>query len=509
VTSTDGARSRSGLLVPIALAILLPSLAHLLRGDWLLNFADEGYLWYGVQRTVAGEVPLRDFMSYHPGRYYWCAALEPLFGDGIVGVRAAGAAFQALGLLAALLVTRRVARAWGWQILFGVLLALWMFPRHKLYESSSACLVSWAAVRLLERPSAGRHLAAGVFVGLAGWFGSQLGLYAGLSLGALVAYSAWKRPEPGFARRASAWALGVGLGFAPFLAMLLFVPGFAGAVGDMVRMVMEVGTNLPRPWPWPWNVETAGRPALVALRDWMESVAFLLPVLALPGLLFAVLRARGEELAERAASLAPSVVALFFLHHASVNSGAWHLAQCVQPLLLALLALPVLFPARRALVRAAAWGGLALVTLSFTLTWNPIVSETIGERFVERRVAGETLHLPAGQARYLAAVERVALELVGEERLFLAPNMPSLYCVLGKTSPTWGIYFSYEMSHEGQERILRELDASSVRWALVADPPEGKSFRATFALVWARFESDWQRVPAPGLPPDLVLFRGS
>src|SRR6185436_18854581 len=86
------ARSRSALLVPIALAILLAALAHLWRGHYLLNFADEGYLWYGVQRTAAGEVPLRDFMSYHPGRYHWCAALAPLVGDGIVGVRASSAA---------------------------------------------------------------------------------------------------------------------------------------------------------------------------------------------------------------------------------------------------------------------------------------------------------------------------------------------------------------------------------------------------------------------------------
>jgi len=503
------ARSRSRFLTSVALSILLPALAHLWRGDYLLNFADEGYLWYGVQHAAAGEVPLRDFMSYLPGRYYWCAAFAPLFGLGILGVRAASAVFQGLGLLCALLVTGRVARGWAWQILFGLTLALWMFPRHKLFESASACMAAWFAVRLLERPSTGRHLAAGVFVGLAGCFGSQLGVYAGLSMGALVLLLAWKQPEPGRLRRAAAWALGVVLGFAPILGMLLFVPGFPGALGDMVRMVMEVGTNLPRPWPWPWRVEAAGVPALVALRNWMEALAFLLPVLALPGLLVVVLRTRGKDLGERAACLASSVVALFFLHHTSVNSGAWHLAQCVQPLLLALIAVPVLFGTRRALVQGLAWGGLTLVTLGFTLTWNPILAETGGEEFVECRVAGESLQLPIGQARYLAAVERCVQRFVGEERLFLAPNMPTLYCVLGKTSPTWGIYFTYSMSSEKQAGIIRELEERGVKWALVADPPEGKSFRRTFELVWEHFGADWKRVSAPGLPPDMVLFRRS
>jgi hypothetical protein len=73
----------------------------------------------------------------------------------------------------------------------------------------------------------------------------------------------------------------------------------------------------------------AGLSGELALREWTESLAFTLPVVVLPGLLWSVLRAPGTVLAERAACYGSTVVGVFFLHHASINSGAWHLSQCL------------------------------------------------------------------------------------------------------------------------------------------------------------------------------------
>ena len=91
--------SRGALLVALYAAVLV-ALDFYLFGNVDLNLADEGYLWYGVLRTLEGEVPLRDFQSYEPGRYYWCVAWSSLFGSGILGVRVALAIFQAIGLIA-------------------------------------------------------------------------------------------------------------------------------------------------------------------------------------------------------------------------------------------------------------------------------------------------------------------------------------------------------------------------------------------------------------------------
>jgi hypothetical protein len=111
---------------------------YFLFGDLHLDLADEGFLWYGVLRARLGEVPLRDFQSYDPGRYYWGAAWSLVFGQGILGLRASLAVVQGLGLLFGLLVCRRLTGNVVSLTACAAILALWMFPRHKLFEPAMA-----------------------------------------------------------------------------------------------------------------------------------------------------------------------------------------------------------------------------------------------------------------------------------------------------------------------------------------------------------------------------------
>ena len=507
---------RSTLALAVLLAALGAAVPYALLGDFDLNLLDEGFLWYGVERVLAGEVPLRDFQAYDPGRYYWCAAWAPLFGSGILGVRAALAIFQALGLFLGVLTCRRIAKSALGLTFAAALVAAWMFPRHKLFEPALALTALYGAVRLIERPGPRTFLAAGALTGLFAWFGRNHALYAGLSFVALGAYIAWKRRPSGLARLVRDYAFGVALGSAPLWLMLAFVPGFATAYLRSLELNLHHGANLALPYPWPWTVAWGNLEGLELFGSIALSAAFLLPFAVLPLGVLAALRSPGAELARRAVALAATFVGAIYLHHVSVRSAVPHLAQCIHPLLVLALALPDCF--RRTAgprARGAAWCALGALSLLATARANPVLSQLGPDRVRDLAVLetrGEALRIPAEIAGYVQAIEQVVDERVPPgEMLFLAPSLPGLYPVLGRPSPTWWIYFFWPAEDGEQTRTIAELERGA-NWALIftdarLDNRADLAFRNSNPLVWHYLARSFQPVTDPRLPPGSLLLR--
>ncbi|NOT29101.1 MAG: hypothetical protein HOP15_01495 [Planctomycetes bacterium] len=496
---------------PLLAALVVAVLVWLPR-DVGINMTDEGFLWYGVQRTVAGDVPMRDFQAYDPGRYLWCAAFVPLLGDGILGVRGATALFAALGLALALLVAGRFTRHPGELFVCALVLGLWLFPRHKLFEPALASAALWFTVRLIESPTPLTHLASGVFVGASAFFGRNHALYAGLALGLCAVFLAWKRPELRGARRAGAFALGVALGLVPLGWMLCCVPGFAAGYARSLRLVLEHGANLTLPYPFPW------RTAWSALAGWelagqiALSTAFLAPFLLLPAGLWTALRTPAAALRARAPVLAAFFAGAVYVHHASVRSDASHLAQSFAPLAVLALALSTLSAARG--VRALAWGTLGLVSALAALEANTVLTRfrpDQGARLVACEVAGESLRLPVGQATLLRALQDFAAELLPGETPIWIVNQPTLYAVLRKSAPSWWLFFYWPEDDEAQRAHVQALEQRDVDFVLVhlgqADGSEARGFRNTHPLVWQHLLQEFRLLHLPGLPSNLQLFR--
>ena len=135
------------------LALAIPVGWYFLDGDLGVNFADEGYLWYGVEAVLRGLVPIRDFQSYDPGRYWWAAVWSLVLGKGLMPLRLSCALFASLGIFAGLLAARRVCRRLEFLLGMGLLLAAWMHPRYKCFEQSIALMFVYAGVLLIEKPS--------------------------------------------------------------------------------------------------------------------------------------------------------------------------------------------------------------------------------------------------------------------------------------------------------------------------------------------------------------------
>jgi hypothetical protein len=404
-----------GLVLPAVLALVLSAALLFAQRRLDFNLNEEGFLWYGAVAAAHGDVPLRDFYSYDPGRYYWAAAWTPLVGEGLLGLRLATAAFGALGLWCGLLAARRVIANPWLLTAAGIVLTAWLLPRNKLYEPAITMAAVLAATCLVERPDRRRHLLAGAMVGFGTFMGKNHGLYLGVAFLALILLLWLRRagpeaPErPGLAdetaqpdeprdphrpgevtlpdaaaeprqlkelgqvhgrhvqrrdltsrlrelgRRLGAFAGGIGLGALPLLAMLALVPGFARAWLDSIRFFVEQGqTNFPRPVPWPWNYAYGAMAPWDAATTFAIGFGFLLTVAFFALAVPAVALMPWPRLRRNALLAAAAAVGAVYTHHAFSRADLAHLAPSIHPLLLGLLAVPAAGAAALAARPAAA-----------------------------------------------------------------------------------------------------------------------------------------------------------
>lgn len=509
-----GARTaRRAFLAALAIAVLHCLVAYLAFGGRDLRLGDEGYLWYGVQRTAAGAVPLRDFQSYEPGRYYWCSLFKPLFGDGLLGLRAATALFKALGLTFALLVASRFVRGLAELVLCGVLLGLWMFPPHKSFESSLAAMATWFVVRMLENPSTRRIFATGAFVGLSGFFGRNHALYGAVASALALGLVLGKRRELAWKPRVGAWVGGGLVGSLPLLGMLLFVPGFAASLWESTLVILQNGANLPYPWTWPWTPDWAGLDGWGRAGAAAEVLCYLMPWVALPLGLLAALRCPGGRLAARAVIVGAACTGLAYIHHAAVRSHPHHLAECLPPTLLLVFAW---VGARSGWPRRASWTLLCAVTALMMLQEHPLLSRyrpgSKPPELVDFDVNGESIAVSVFFAPGLENLRSfVNANIPRDQPLFIAPNRPGLYPLLGRVAPTWWIYFFWPASEAEQQTLIADLERNHVNWALLIereiDGRQDMSFRSTHPLVTAYLQRNFRLVSTPGFPPDHLMLR--
>jgi len=118
------------------------------------------------------------------------------------------------------------------------------------------------------------------------------------------------------------------------------------------------------------------------------------------------LRSAPERLAQLAVPIAATVVGAIYMHHAAVRSDAVHLGQCIQPLLILLLALSGLLAWRRA--RTLSWAALVLLTLLACVQANSVLARRFrssGLQLATYSAAGEELQLPITQVLELEAIE--------------------------------------------------------------------------------------------------------
>lgn len=465
------------LFLALFVSVHLILVLNIWQVDKGFSLWDEGFLWYGVQRVLVGEVPIRDFMAYDPGRYYWTAAFVSFFGDSdILSLRAAVASFQALGLCVGLFVIAQSKRVKCNRDIFfiflaAITLAVWMFPRHKLFDISISILLIGVLAYLISDPNLKRYLVAGACVGLIAVFGRNHGVYGALgSLGVIAWLSIKNQSDIGFVKAVALWGAGVAIGYSPIVIMAIFLPGFGVAFWESVQFLFEQkATNLPLPIPWPWTVNfsefsfgEAARGALIGL--------FFIGTLVFAGLSLAWVvyrKFRNETVSP--VLVASAFLALPYAHYAFSRADVGHLAQGIFPLLLGSLAMlshsaaRLKWPLALALCVASLW-----VMHVFHPGWYCLTSK----QCVSVEISGSQLKVDPGTANDIALLRKLTEEFAPNGRSFVAtPFWPGAYALLERRSPVWEIYALFSRSEHFENREIERIKAANPGFIFVFDLP--------------------------------------
>jgi hypothetical protein len=480
---------------PLALAVALPLAFFAWQGRIGLSLWDEGYLWYGAQRVLHGEVPLRDFQSYDPARYYWSAAwLAALGSDGIVALRFGNAVLASLcGALAAWLLGLGGRHSSVFTGLTVVAVSLFVLLRAEGTSDAFGVLLQTAALAFaLARPQRRRRwLLAGTALGIATAIGINHALYGTLGL-ALAAVHLWRRGlRRELGRGIGPVLAGVVLGYLPVLAMFATVDGFASAFVDSIRMLFEWGTtNLDLP--------------LVPRSPLLATLFFVAAAFWLVGA-FVLAVAPRSALAGNPAFAAAVLTGLPYAHYAVSRNDLEHLSVSVLPVLVAAATMPwKAVPVVRALAMAGVvWLAAALVLPRQAGRWAwegwPLETTTI---------RGETVRLKPWEAAEVRLLREMAARHPGRA-FYAAPYWPGAYAVQGARSPTWEIYALFPSTRVRQARELERINAADVAFALVSDARvddrSDLGFRRTHGAIVDWLDRCLQQVTPPF---DAVPIRG-
>jgi hypothetical protein len=494
-------KSRFLPLQMLALAAVAVLTSFIWQGNKGFSLWDEGFLWYGAQRVMLGEVPFRDFMSYDPGRYYWSAALMGLWGDnGIMALRAAVAIFQAMGLFVGLLLIARVekTRNWLYWLLSALILMAWMHPRHKLFDISVAIFLIGALTYLVEKPTSARYFLAGLCVGLAAVFGRNHGLYGAVSSLGAIGWLSLKRTEgPGLIRALALWATGVALGYIPIFIMMLTIPGFAVAFWENLRFLFEMkGTNLAVPTPWPWLVDFAGLPIGEAIRSTLIGLFFIgMPAFGVLAVAWAI-RQKLRDKPVSPALVAASFLALPYAQFAFSRADISHLAQGIFPLLIGCLALlssqaaRIKWPLALALGTATVW-----VMYPLQPGWQCYTGQC-----VDLDISHSKLRVDPGTARDVDLLRKLANTYAPNGRTFIVvPFWPGAYALLERKSPMWEIFPLFPRPQAFEQAEIERIKAAKPGFALVVDQPldghDALRFQNTHPLIHQYILDNFDSLP--------------
>jgi hypothetical protein len=463
----------SSPVVYICAVSLFAAAALFFWQGWVdVSLWDEGFLWYGAQRFLYGDVPIRDFYAYDVGRYAVLAGFMWLWGNtGIIALRF-GLMFVQAAVLAGLSVYlyRRVTRQW---VLIGGMMAVviwWLWPLYRMPDFAVlvVALITLARVQHYQL-RARQAFGAGLLYGLVLAAGGDLrkhGLFFVLSLVIILVIRFIKYRQPRRWIRQGTYVLGgVMAGLSPLLLYITLTPGLRQSyIQHMVVGFFERDSaNIPLPVPWPWLVSF--QDPWVGLRDLCIGLGFVAVVFVPIVLIATVVRRALARQTVHPFVQGAIIYALPSIAYAFSRADLVHLAQGALPALLAGLILIIQERPR--------WIAPVLVSvfvISAIVYW-PVQPRQHCRMLGQCRatqVGPDILSVPNQTADEIALLIRMRNDFVAnDETLLIAPFWPGAYAMLGSKAPMWDIYAIWPRSDAQQRGEITQIATVAPRAVLI------------------------------------------
>ncbi|MFT7460891.1 MAG: hypothetical protein ACI909_003581 [Planctomycetota bacterium] len=495
---------RTIFLLAISIALCVLKLG--LIGIASFNFADDGYTWYGAQRTALGEFPLLDFSSYDPGRYYWIAAvMSVLQSSDFTAFQIANAFYMAVGVFFGLLVITNNGHTKITSltiIICALTIILWMFYPVDVYNYSTILLITWGLVEYSKCNKGRNAFVLGVIVGLAAFVGRNHGLYGFIASTLLIIYLGFNGfKDKSIYTRMFQFFIGLFLGYSPMIVLSINKPEFFMSVIDSIRLLFELGqTNLPLPLPLPWDASLPWTTSLgelfyfyilntpIALREFSKigrALTFWGTIFISIWLLLVSLKNKISGKESDSILFAIGLIGIVAAHYPFSRAGLTKISYAFLPLLILTL---------HYAVRSEKFKNVMLSTiLLFTLAnVSHAYSEYLVCRFTQKCEVRNGVTVPKGMFDHLSNVDKIVQKYASSETDSFAvlPYGSYVYADLQRKSPVYYLYPAIPISKTRQMDEIKKISELKPKFILFTGGREG--YQTNFPDVVKYIETKYQ-----------------
>ncbi|WP_038178854.1 hypothetical protein [Vibrio rhizosphaerae] len=462
---------------------------------------DEGYLWYGAKQTYLGQVPLRDFMAYDPGRYYWSAFFMYLLDNtGLITLRLSIAVFQFFGMFCFLLLISKSRPNKNTGFLFlivsAVIASFWMHPRHKIFDVVLSIFLVANLVYLLTSPHIKKIFISGIFLGLIAFFGRNHGFYGLIaSILSIIWVAIIYKDEFNIIKSLFIFGLGVIVGYSPMIFMILFVSDFYNAFWDSILFLIQLGrTNIPLPIPWIWTLNLGNLSVSDSIREVFVSLFLTGMILyGIGGIVYIVL-AIIKNKPVKPFLVATVLLTILYCHFYLSRADIPHLAQSIFPFLLGILCYINRLSERFRWILVVV---VCVVSIWIMYKYKPYwqckdVCSSVN-------IQGDNIYVNKYVASDISLLKKLKKNYSSERGTSLiVPFWPGAYALLDQVSPIWEIYSLFPRDAVFENREIEKIKAKDVGFVFIYDYPlDGQDkfrFKNTHPLLYDYIVNNFEEI---------------